>query len=252
MTKFNFLLIGTSLSFIPTLSLAQCVETTNCETLGYTETSCNGGKGVKCPFGSKWACLTSEEECEKSFCNKYGYTSTCTGTGYAGGTGQTCGGKYAQCNCASGYEWRDNACQPKEILNGAHGDLYYCNGVVMAVKAPEMDFFVFKMNLGSMNYTCAKQAATALPLCYYMTGNGVLPTKEQLLIMHKYKDVLNKLCLEHGGTKLDGYYWSSTPTGKYQGQYPYYYTVSVDSGTVSDSYDYPGLFGGSVRPVKNL
>ncbi len=44
--KIKFLLLGTSLSFIPILSYAQCVETTNCETLGYTETTCNGGKGV--------------------------------------------------------------------------------------------------------------------------------------------------------------------------------------------------------------
>ena len=55
--KIKFLLIGTSLSFIPTLTYAQCVATQDCETLGYTETSCNGGKGVKCPFGNKWACI---------------------------------------------------------------------------------------------------------------------------------------------------------------------------------------------------
>ncbi len=40
----RYLLLGTCLSFIPILSYAQCVETTNCETLGYTETTCNGGK----------------------------------------------------------------------------------------------------------------------------------------------------------------------------------------------------------------
>ena len=69
--KIKFLLLGTSLSFIPILSYAQCVETTNCETLGYTETSCNGGKGVKCPFGNKWACLgVNEEVCMKIACEK--------------------------------------------------------------------------------------------------------------------------------------------------------------------------------------
>ncbi len=110
----KFLLLGTSLSFIPLTVNAQCVETTNCETLGYTETTCNGGKGVKCPFGNKWACLgVDEEECEKSFCNKYGFTLTCTGTGYAGGAGSACGGKYTFCTCSSGYEWKNGACQQK-------------------------------------------------------------------------------------------------------------------------------------------
>ena len=44
--KIRFLLIGTSLSLIPNLTFAQCVATQDCATLGYTETSCNGGNGV--------------------------------------------------------------------------------------------------------------------------------------------------------------------------------------------------------------
>ncbi len=97
-----YFLLGTSLSFLPTLSLAQCVETTNCETLGYTETSCDGGKGVKCPFGNKWACL-SKDTCEAS-----GFKYTCSGSGYAGANGDSCGGKYKKCNCAGGYIWDSN------------------------------------------------------------------------------------------------------------------------------------------------
>ena len=37
---------------------AQCVATTDCASLGYTETSCPNG-GIKCPFGSTWSCKTS-------------------------------------------------------------------------------------------------------------------------------------------------------------------------------------------------
>ena len=135
--KIKFLLLGTSLSFIPNLTFAQCVATQDCETLGYTETSCNGGKGVKCPFGNKWACLpTKESICkEEGFtlaCNETGQTGdgdscnglykqcscdssyqyTCSGTGYASGSGTACGGKYTACTCASGYEWKDGSCQP--------------------------------------------------------------------------------------------------------------------------------------------
>ncbi len=135
--KIKFLLLGTSLSLIPTLSLAQCVETTNCETLGYTETSCNGGKGVKCPFGNKWACLgANEEECKQKFCDEYGFTLTCTGTGYAGGSGQACGGKYAQCTCASGYKWKDGACQQKapDYSECKIGTLFYSDGTCSSDK----------------------------------------------------------------------------------------------------------------------
>ena len=131
MNNFKFLLFGTSLSFLPTLSLAQCVETTNCETLGYTEISCNGGKGVKCPFGNKWACLgANEEECMKIACEKLDFKYFCTGTGYAGGAGSACGGKYTYCTCASGYEWKDGSCQQKapDYSLCKIGTLFYSDG----------------------------------------------------------------------------------------------------------------------------
>ena len=123
-----FLLLGTSLSFIPTLSLAQCVATQDCATLGYTETSCNGGKGVKCPFGNKWACLgANEEECMKIACDKLDFKYSCSGTGYIGSIGQPCDGKYMMCQCADGYEWKDGGCT--SVLSACDvGALYYNDG----------------------------------------------------------------------------------------------------------------------------
>ncbi|MDO5386688.1 MAG: hypothetical protein Q4F75_05390 [Pseudomonadota bacterium] len=105
MMKINFLLIGTSLSLIPTLTNAQCVATIDCATLGYTETSCPDGKGLKCPFGNTFACPASEE----SVCNKYGFKYDCSGN--ASGIGQACNNKYASCSCASGYEWKNGKCE---------------------------------------------------------------------------------------------------------------------------------------------
>ena len=130
-----FLLIGTSLSLIPCFTSAQCVATQDCATLGYTETSCSGGIGVKCPFGNKWACFkTDAEVCQQegftknctgagqqgkgeSCANLYkqcdcqdAYKYTCSGEGYAGGSGTACGGKYAECTCAEGYGWKDGLC----------------------------------------------------------------------------------------------------------------------------------------------
>ena len=74
--KFQYLLIGTSLSLIPNLTSAQCVATQDCATLGYTETSCSGGSGIKCPFGNFWACLPTKE----SICKEEGFTLACNET----------------------------------------------------------------------------------------------------------------------------------------------------------------------------
>ncbi len=149
-----FLLIGTSLSFLPQTLNAQCVSPIqDCYALGYTQTSCPNGKGVKCPFGSGWYCGgTAAQDCIKlgydkdctgteesgngETCNgKYqscncatnytwngssctlscssSYKYTCTGTGYNGGKGTACGGKYTSCTCSNGYEWKSGKCQQK-------------------------------------------------------------------------------------------------------------------------------------------
>ncbi len=208
--KIKFLLLGTSLSLIPFTVNAQCVATQDCATLGYTETSCNGGKGVKCPFGNKWACLgANEEEVRNKLCQELGFTLTCTGTGYAGGAGSACGGKYIQCNCAEGYEWKNGSCQKKEVLNGVQGDLYYCNGKVVGVKSPGMNFYVAMKDLGVMTWSNANSSCQNYSFC----GNlkGTLPSMDQLRTMYNNNFSLNTLLSTNGGINLsDVYYWSST------------------------------------------
>ena len=123
--KIRFLLIGTSLSLIPQTINAQCVATQDCATLGYTETSCSGGSGVKCPFGNKWACFKSESE----FCNEYGFTLSCTGTGYSGGAGKSCNEKYNVCKCATNFIWNtDTKSCEADTSNCVIGALYYSDG----------------------------------------------------------------------------------------------------------------------------
>ena len=128
--KIRFLLIGTSLSLIPSLTSAQCVATQDCATLGYTETSCSGGSGVKCPFGNKWACFKSESEIKNQLCTELGFILTCSGTNQTGGVGQACNGKYNYCSCADGYVWQNGACKQSapDYSDCVIGTLYYSDG----------------------------------------------------------------------------------------------------------------------------
>ncbi len=123
--KIRFLLIGTSLSLIPQTINAQCVATQDCATLGYTETSCSGGSGVKCPFGNWWACLKSDSE----VCEKYGFTLSCTGTNQTG-VSKPCNGKYAECSCTSDYKWNASSqkCEYDYKTHCVIGALYYSDG----------------------------------------------------------------------------------------------------------------------------
>ena len=98
------LLISTMLVSVAGLGMSaeaanQCLQTPSCESLGYTQTSCVDNNGVKCPFGNKYFCVCPA---------KYAYS--CSGTGYAGGKGTACGGKYTECTCASGYVWENGGC----------------------------------------------------------------------------------------------------------------------------------------------
>ena len=130
---------------------AQCVSTQDCTALGYTESSCPNGKGVKCPFGNKWFCGGDST----TICKQEGFTNACTGagqfgkgescanlykqcdcqstykyacsgTGYSGGSGSACNGKYTACKCATNYVWKDGACKPKEDYSACKiGALFY-------------------------------------------------------------------------------------------------------------------------------
>ena len=103
---------------------AQCVSTQDCTALGYTETSCPNGNGVKCPFGNKWSCPSTETAPTPEQCTELGFTQSCTGTGYVGGSGTACSGKYKACSCAEGYAWKDGTCKPIRAVCEV-GMLYY-------------------------------------------------------------------------------------------------------------------------------
>ncbi len=265
--KIRFLLLGTSLSLIPQTINAQCVATQNCATLGYTETSCSGGSGVKCPFGNSWACFKSESE----VCQQYGFTLTCTdtgqlgkgescanlykqcdcqdtyqytcsGTGYSEGSGSACGGKYTACTCASDYEWKDGSCQ-KQVLNGPDGNVYKCNGTVVGVKASGMNFYVAMKDLGKMHWNEANSLCNSYSFCSNL--KGTLPTSHQLLSIYNNKSTINSLLSTNSRSQLtNGYYWSSTLSGDNG-----YYLVDISNGNVNYTYRVPDNNGYLVRPI---
>ena len=165
------LLTGTML-FLPMTVMAQsinCTPSPDCASLGYTESSCPDGAGVKCPWGNTWFC--TEEKCDGSF--QY----TCSGTGYAGGASEACNGKYQQCMCASGYEWKNGACQ-KEILKPEWGK---CNGSAK------------NCNIGDILYsdgTCSPQnisGKTPIAVVVYKSSDGNCAQGMALKSIGKYE-----------------------------------------------------------------
>ena len=281
-----YFLLGTSLSCLPGLAFGQCVVTEDCATLGYTESSCPG-KGLKCPFGNGWFCAEDEsticaENGFKYSCTGTGYAGgsgsacggkytqcncttnyawngsscalscsssyqyTCTGTGYAGGAGSACGGKYTQCTCASGYEWKDGSCQKKVVLTGPDGDVYKCNGEVVAVKVSNMNFYVGIKNLGYTGWSKANDTCLNYSFCGRL--KGTLPTLDQLKAMYYNKEALESLFVSNGGRKfsIDNSYWSSTYYSSNDGNDDYYIVNMLNgaangSGIYSDRYVRPGL-----------
>ena len=111
-----------------------CAITPSCTDLGYKQQTCNG-PALRCPFNVDYSFCTGE--CSPLF--KY----TCKGTGYAGGAGTACGGKYASCECAEGYVWKDGICEKNSATwgqcsgyaeNCALGDILFSDGTCSANK----------------------------------------------------------------------------------------------------------------------
>ena len=204
----------------------QCVSSQDCASLGYTKSSCPDGNGVKCPFGNAWFCV---DQCGIGFkytctgtgygtqpasaaCNgkytscvcadKYTwsgtactkcaskYTEKCNGSNETGGADTGCGGYYAKCSCASGYEWKDGSCQ-KQTQNGAVGELYYCNGKVVGVRATGMGFYVAMKDLGYMNWSSANSQCQNYSFCSNVKGR--LPSYGDLTTIYNNKSQINTL-----------------------------------------------------------
>lgn len=119
--KKNILLTATLLTapffLISKGILAQCVATQDCASLGYSTPS-NTGNCLKCPFGEYWSCPSNNSTCDTS------YQYTCSGSGYSGGSGNACGGKYKSCVCDSDYSWNGSSCIYNNTSDSSDGGDY--------------------------------------------------------------------------------------------------------------------------------
>ncbi len=181
-----------------------------------------------CKSGYKWSGGSCIAECSSSY--KY----TCSGTGYAGGAGSACGGKYTSCTCSSGYTWDGGSCQ--KALNGAQGNLYYCDGKVVGVRAPGMDFFVGMEELGTMTSANGSNLCRSIYFCG--EHRAALPSSGQLLTIYQNKTNssatgVNDLLEKYGGELLANAKYVSSST---RGTYPDYYPIFIDMSNGRDSY----------------
>ena len=95
---------------------AACTPVPDCVSIGYTETSCEGGS-LKCPFDtSKLKCIP----CDSSF--RY----DCRGDNISGGIGATCSGKYVTCECSPGAIFNNGECICDNSCKS--GAIYYSDG----------------------------------------------------------------------------------------------------------------------------
>ncbi len=110
--------------------MAQCVSTQDCTALGYTETSCPNGNGVKCPFGNKWFCGMTKDECEVAVCEDFGFIYECNGQ-HEVGVGKACGTRYTECECEAGYERTEGICAKPcaAVKDEDYGGTYYIDCV---------------------------------------------------------------------------------------------------------------------------
>ena len=126
----KILLMTSAVVIFPLSSIAQttCTASPSCTSLGYTESSCPDGNGVKCPWGNKWFCGAS--------CSQLGFTYSCSGTGYSGGKGPACNGKYQSCTCASGLTWSNGSCVETCSTGAILFSDFTCDDNVVSGKTP--------------------------------------------------------------------------------------------------------------------
>ena len=255
----GFALRGMTVLFLlacfPSVSQAeQCTPTPDCKSLGYTETSCPDGNGVKCPWNTS---LLYCGENGKKICADMGHPYPCTGANEIP-SGKVCANKYyTTCTCASGYEWKNGKCEKITcpVKSCAVGDVLYadkkcyiCPANALPDQVPIGVVFTSGKAVGLVDLSTRASWNSAKSACSSYSIGGVSgwswPSEDELLAMYNNINAIQTgLQSVVDGSKLAfTYYWSSSV-------YPYgsdtYYVVNPVSGATC--YYYNGNY--HVRPV---
>ena len=155
---------------------ASCAVT-DCAALGYTEAYNSSGNCLKCPFGEAY-------NCESGYICPDNYTKECNGENMTGGVGEACNGKYASCNCAEGYIWREGACKlPWGQCSGlaascALGDILFsdgtCSANTVSGKTP-IAVVVYKSSDGNCGQAMALNSVNNGRMYYWSTEKVDIP-----------------------------------------------------------------------------
>ena len=208
------------ITLLPTFAQAEtCTATPDCKTLGYTETSCPDGGGVKCPWN------TSLMYCPQ--CKAQDPCLDCK-VGYILNSDLTC-----TQNKVSGKTPIGVVIQQTTTTSGAATK---CQGTAVALK-----------DIGRLNWHSANSQSNSY------TAGGIggwhLATKNELLMAYNNRTSVADGLSKAGGTGLqNAWHWSSS---RYQATYEAYYVVNPISGATSSSGDLSGGYD-PIRPMLNF
>ncbi len=181
----------------------------NCDT-GYVKTKESG----KCyETTAKYTDYGTACYKEKACCDTNLYKYTCGGTGYAGGSGAACDGKYSKCKCNTNYQWKDSQCV---LINGIIDGLFYCNGVVTGVEISSGLVMSLK-DLGRLSWSDADKSCKNYSFCTDVYGHLPSLSEFNTLVQTNmtYYDRINDKFKQNGGEALTtkdsspAYYWTT-------------------------------------------
>ena len=185
----------------PTLAKAeQCTPTPDCASLGYTETSCPDGGGVKCPWN------TSLMYCPQ--CQQKDPCQSCY-VGWILNSDMTCSTE------------KENGKTPIGIVANQTVTANECKG--------------FAVTLNNLDGQTKWENANYQSNNYNINGinNWHLPSQEELLNIHNNIEKIQSSLLKLGGTTfIDDYYWSSSAH-----DHGYWYVNPISGKVFGINYD---------------
>ena len=261
--KLKFLLIGTSLSLIPSITYAQCTTTPDCAAMGYKETANKGGC-LKCPVGNGWYCPEpKEEKAILGQCTGYAKNckiadilnsdGTCTSDKKSGKTplgvviyigSDNCGYAMTASPIAKNLKW-----STKEVATGIGATPYWTTAITNFDACANTQKIIQQGD--SSTYPAAWAAVNYSPIAAPVTkGKWCLPAPGMLNSLYTNFYAINNTISKLGGKQLthDIPVWSSSESDYFTAWAFWPGAASCDCG-VTRYVKYLNDSGSVVRPV---